>query len=168
METTCSLPEFQLSPFPSFGCHVIKTVLSSHADLATDHREDKISASTTLAVLEVEVARAIKWETWAQDNKPPAQANCNKPLLLPISPHLPLPSPPLQPFQLLSFQPSLFYINNLTSFPECRDRKVWNELPRAEPLKTLAERSAHMLAIWQGVLWLSSILAKRGKGLLSL
>lgn len=98
----------------------------------------------------------------------PKPGKLSEPLLLPISLHLPLPSPPLQPFQLLSFQPSLFYINNLTSFPECRDRKVWNELPRAEPLQTLAEHSAHTLAIWQGVLWLSSILAKRGKGLLSL
>lgn len=95
-------------------------------------------------------------------------AHCNEPLHLSISPHLPPPTPPLWSFQLLSFQPSLFYINTLTSFPECRDRKVWKELPRAEPLKTLAERSAHMLAIWQYVLWLNSILAKRGKGLLSL
>lgn len=150
-------------------CHVIKTAQSPHADLATDHKEDKISVyQHNLSVLEVEVARAMKWRTWAQSKRPPSQESCNEPLLLLISPHLPLPSPPLQPFQLLSFQPSLFYINNLTSFPECRDRKVWNELPRAEPLKTLAEHSAHMLAIWQGMLWLSSILAKRGKGLLSL
>lgn len=81
----------------------------------------------------------------------------------------PLSPPPLQDFQLLRFQPSMFYINTVTSFPECRDRKVWNELLRAEPLKTLAESSSvHMLAIWQYVLWLNSILAKRGKGLLSL
>lgn len=160
---------FTLSKLSHKCCHVIPTALSPHADLSTDHREDKIFVCQhNLSVLEVEVARAIKWRTWAQDKKPPRQASCSEPLLLPISSHLPLPSPPLQPFQLLSFQPSLFYINTLTSFPECRDRKVWNELPRAEPLKTLAEHSAHMLAIWQGVLWLSSILAKRGKGLLSL
>lgn len=160
---------FTLSKLSHKCCHVIPTALSPHADLSTDHREDKIFVCQhNISVLEVEVARAIKWRTWAQDKKPPRQASCSESLLLPISSHLPLPSPPLQPFQLLSFQPSLFYINTLTSFPECRDRKVWNELPRAEPLKTLAEHSAHMLAIWQGVLWLSSILAKRGKGLLSL
>lgn len=44
---------------------------------------------------------------------------------------------------------------------------MWNELPRAEPLKTLAEPSAHMLVIQQCVLRLNSIPAKRGKGLLS-
>lgn len=117
--------------------------------------------------------KAIKLEGAAARQQPPAHIYCtqrNEPLLLSISPHLPPLSPvhPPKSFQLLSFQSSLFYINTLTSFPECRDRKMRNKLPRAEPLRTLAEPSAHMLAIRQYVLWLNSILAKGGKGLLFL
>jgi len=140
--------------------------------ITPEERRVYLSVSIKYQSSDSKVARASKWRTPAQGKKPPprhAAGQCTlqrAPAAL-VPRHLP-PSPPLQSFQLLSFQPSLFYINTLTSFPECRDRKVWNELPRAEPLRTLAEPSAHMLAIWQYVLWLNSILAKRGKGLLSL